>query len=490
MWKALIWRLLLLSVAISAAVLIFLVAIPSSSDPAGATTYQVNSLRASPADEVFVGQTITVSADIANKGKEQTVFPVRFIVNGRVENTSPERLDPGKSRTVTFSYKADAPGVYNFTVGRKSASVQVYGPATFKTRCLTVTPESVRAGQTADVAVAVSKFGDVSGTYKATLQADGTEVSSNSVNMSKSDRQKSAEFTYVPQKPGIVRLAVGTASATLLVTPADRSRVGPPGSLGNVKFFQPSNLQTPRKYQAGNLTNIRGAGFNPKRHSLWVAEPINQDPGTPVQTEAAFYEFEVSGCSQSNPKLLSSFRIPTVGQEGDIEEIDFDSDDDSLYYLNVGGDVTQIDTTGRQLRQFSTRVDHYPTPASPTGAVLGRTGLAVQGDFLWIGNGSGIFKFEKRSGKWTGLVISAAKHGLAYDADRHLLWAGNWGDGTFAAWDPDTLKQVYKSEVFPLPGLTVGADREGGHNLAYGDGCLWFGTQNFDAERIYGIQVQ
>ena len=157
--------------------------------------------------------------------------------------------------------------------------------------------------------------------------------------------------------------------------------------------------------------------------------------------------------------------------------------------------MRQVGRDGTILRQF--RIDDSAMP--------GQTGrnwheIDVQGNFLWVAGLSGAHRLDKSTGVYTGHTFGSGGGGVAYDPDRHLLWSNNWIDGRFEAYDSDTGRLVFQSAVLVLPlprnqALTQGTkdvieQNLWGHNLAYGAGRLWVGSENFVEDVIYGIRVK
>jgi hypothetical protein len=177
-----------------------------------------------------------------------------------------------------------------------------------------------------------------------------------------------------------------------------------------------------------------------------------------------------------------------------IEELGFDPSTDTVYYLTHDGTLVQVNRSGTELGSWSmgTALQDAGNVISPDGSIASHWwGLTLQGDVIWVSNGRAVFQLDKVTKQFTGVILDTKKVGLAFDSDRNLLWTGNWEDGVFEAWDPETQEIVYRSPVLQFPHLvnTV-APNCCGHNLAYGGGRLWFGSENLDVEYLFGVRVE
>jgi chitodextrinase len=94
----------------------------------GGAVFSVTGLMVSR-DKVSTGETINVTATIANTGDQAGNYTAQFQVNGVIENTADvTSLAPGSNSQVQFEFKKDAAGSYNLQVGEKASTVKVEKP--------------------------------------------------------------------------------------------------------------------------------------------------------------------------------------------------------------------------------------------------------------------------------------------------------------------------------------------------------------------------
>jgi hypothetical protein len=86
--------------------------------------FVVSNLNVSP-NPAEIGQTITVTATVANEGEAQGVFYAPLIVDGAAVGVETVTLDAGDSTTVEYSYVATFGGSYDFVLGDQTVTVEV-----------------------------------------------------------------------------------------------------------------------------------------------------------------------------------------------------------------------------------------------------------------------------------------------------------------------------------------------------------------------------
>ena len=224
-----------------------------------------------------------------------------------------------------------------------------------------------------------------------------------------------------------------------------------------------------------------------KRNTIWAAD---RDLGNDL------FEFDATACDGAKVQALTHLEVspPPIfsADSPQIEGVVVDPEDDTIYYMDTGGTVRQVGRDGTILHQFNLRESGVPDP--------GRNwyGIAVQENFLRVADIYGAYQIEKSTGQYTGGILGLEGGGGAYDSDRHLIWGGNWTDGRFEAYDPNTGELVFRSDIV-VPPLDQPVTESGkdfikrhlwGHNLSYGAGRLWVGSEVFPHEVIYGIRVK
>ena len=86
--------------------------------------FEITSLDIKPA-EITVGETTIISALVTNTGRAGGVYYATLSVDGEKIGTKDINLDPGSTRTVTFSLSKDKAGSYEIGIGKRSATLTV-----------------------------------------------------------------------------------------------------------------------------------------------------------------------------------------------------------------------------------------------------------------------------------------------------------------------------------------------------------------------------
>lgn len=86
------------------------------------------------------GESVTVTATVANTGTGPGQFNATFTIDGKVVNTTGGRLDAGASRTVTFTYVFETGGAYTVGIGGKTRNIGVGDATPAPTPTRTATP--------------------------------------------------------------------------------------------------------------------------------------------------------------------------------------------------------------------------------------------------------------------------------------------------------------------------------------------------------------
>jgi hypothetical protein len=228
--------------------------------------------------------------------------------------------------------------------------------------------------------------------------------------------------------------------------------------------------------------HIHGLAYDSQKNTMWVSDfDLEQDL------------IEVDALACNNARVKPTARLHLVlslrGADAGIEDIAIDPQDETIYYIDRGGLLLrQIDKTGRVLRELSVDTIHawIGENAPPLGSAYM---VVVQSNYMWVGTEALLVQLDKANLTPTGNQVSTAGTGAAYDPDRNLIWSSDWLDCTFEAFDPETGELVFQSKPVELP-VPDQTNCRRGHNLAYGGGRLWVGTENFDEDFLYGVRVK
>jgi hypothetical protein len=264
----------------------------------------------------------------------------------------------------------------------------------------------------------------------------------------------------------VVRLTVDDGNRrpclnTTTVTVADTTP--PLIEFGGTLALGPAETFFPRTRQGGPMLHSHGMVYERPQLTVWW---------TDYELPDNVYEFDATQPPGSTLTALSQFAVPAGG----IEDITFDPNDQSLWYIDLSGIVRHIDQAGAPLP---------PLGGFPAGS---QYGLAWANGFLWADDPNVGATQYTLAGALTGRTIrysSPPEYGLGYDFDRDLLWTGNYDNGRFRAYDEDTGALVFTSPVLVLPN-----GNGSGHDVGYGACHLWVGTETLAEDVIYAIPIE
>ena len=103
--------------------------------------FELSSLDISP-EVCVLGDTVMVSATLANTGSAKGDYVAELLVNDVMEQTQTFALEPAASQSVSFTLIKDEPGRYVVQVGELTASFTVLGASNLK-----VSPSEVEVDQ-------------------------------------------------------------------------------------------------------------------------------------------------------------------------------------------------------------------------------------------------------------------------------------------------------------------------------------------------------
>ncbi len=129
-------------------------------------------------DEVQINQETTVSAEIINKGEVAGTYEFELLFDG--ETIINKELNLAGDTSETFSYKIskENPGFYKVAINGHSNNLKVLKPANIEVSDLTISPTSVKPGQSVKVTVVANNSGEVAGDHDLSLSIGGKEEQS------------------------------------------------------------------------------------------------------------------------------------------------------------------------------------------------------------------------------------------------------------------------------------------------------------------------
>lgn len=171
--------------------------------------------------QVVAGESCTISIAVSNTGKASGTCPVILKLDGAESNKQEVTVGPGETSNVSFTVTGEKPGVVSIDVNGVTGNLKVLKPAEFKLENLAVSPGQVRLDQEAKITVDVKNNGEVKGTYRAVLKADGVEAGSQEISIEPAATGNIA-FTLARKQPGMYAIDVNGLTGTLKVLkPAD-----------------------------------------------------------------------------------------------------------------------------------------------------------------------------------------------------------------------------------------------------------------------------
>ena len=183
-----------------------------------AAAFTISALSVSPTD-AKPGDTITITASVANQGDLAGSYEMSLILDGKVQSTQKKTVNGNSNQQVTFTVALAEPGTHqvevngltgSFTVSRPSA------PASFAVS-FSVAPTVVGIGQGPVVSVLVKNTGGSAGARPVVISIDGKQVSRNEVQLA-AQTTKTIEFTAPADIPGTYSVEIDGQTSSYTVT--------------------------------------------------------------------------------------------------------------------------------------------------------------------------------------------------------------------------------------------------------------------------------
>jgi len=135
-----------------------------------AAKFEVSSLQVLP-EVCLAGDTVMVSATLANTGNAVGDYVTELLVNDAMEETQTFTLEPGSSQSLSFTLIKSEPGRYAIQLAELTASFTVLGVSNLK-----VSPSQVEAHQPVTVTADLQNTAETQATYHCCLACQGKEV--------------------------------------------------------------------------------------------------------------------------------------------------------------------------------------------------------------------------------------------------------------------------------------------------------------------------
>lgn len=182
--------------------------------------FEVSDLVISPS-QVKEGESVTVSALVANIGGTRGSYSVTLTLDKRVIAIKGVTLDPGSSIPVTFNLTERTSGEHTVEVDGLKGEFYI-PPASFTLSNLTITPSRVKEGERATISVQVTNTGGSTGSHLVELKIRGATEMAQEVTLSPNARQ-TVSFTIAKRKAGFYPVEVGDLTDKITVEMADFS---------------------------------------------------------------------------------------------------------------------------------------------------------------------------------------------------------------------------------------------------------------------------
>ncbi len=140
--------------------------------PPEAAAFTVSNLDISPA-EANIGDTVTVTTLVTNKGDLSGEYKLSLDINGITVTSSTVSLDGKASEEITFNSKRYTAGTYIVNVNGLSGEFTVKSAAAFTVGELIITPTQVEPGENVTIEAPVTNIGQTSGDYSFNVKING-----------------------------------------------------------------------------------------------------------------------------------------------------------------------------------------------------------------------------------------------------------------------------------------------------------------------------
>ncbi|MFC1966544.1 CARDB domain-containing protein, partial [Chloroflexota bacterium] len=191
-------------------------------------TFTLSSLSITPG-QIGIGEEITISALVTNSGDLADNYEMILKIDNEVIASRNVSLTGSGFETVIFTTSQDTAGTYSIDINGLSgtftvttptpspAPAPVATPATFNTKALTISPDSVDIGEEVTITVLIANTGDLAGNYEVVLKIDDVVVSTREVTVEGDDSQQ-VTFTASQETAGTHTVNVNELSGTFAVT--------------------------------------------------------------------------------------------------------------------------------------------------------------------------------------------------------------------------------------------------------------------------------
>ncbi|MGQ9596142.1 MAG: CARDB domain-containing protein [Thermoproteota archaeon] len=171
----------------------------------------------------------TITATASNTGDAMGAHNLTVIVNGESVASKLIVLNPGESYTMNFKLSFSEEGRHSLSVGDKTFTITVSTtlPARFEVSSLSISPGSIKVGQSTTVSVSVKNTGGESGSYEVILKVNN-QVAETKTGTLGSGQSVTVSFSYTPASEGTYSIDVNGLTGSLTVSKEETIEQGVP----------------------------------------------------------------------------------------------------------------------------------------------------------------------------------------------------------------------------------------------------------------------
>lgn len=171
----------------------------------------------------------TISVTAFNTGDAMGTHNLTVTVNGKSVSSRLIVLNPGMGYTVNFKLSFPEEGTYNLNVDNKTFTITVSTtlPARFEVSSLSISPGSIKVGQSTTISVSVKNTGGESGSYEVILKVNN-QVAETKTGTLGSGQSVTVSFSYTPASEGTYSIDVNGLTGSLTVSKKETVEQGVP----------------------------------------------------------------------------------------------------------------------------------------------------------------------------------------------------------------------------------------------------------------------
>ena len=180
-----------------------------------AAEFELSSLDVSP-EICFPGDSVAISATLANNGNAKGDYVAELLVNGVTEHLQNYTLEPGSSESLSFTLSRGELGKYEVQIGELKESFIVLGATN-----LTISPSQVLIDEPVTIAADLQNAAETQATYQCCLLCEGKELEAQGVTVAGTSTKK-VTFTVSQANSGRYQVELlGLSGSYKVLKPAE-----------------------------------------------------------------------------------------------------------------------------------------------------------------------------------------------------------------------------------------------------------------------------